>query len=191
MLVGFASYGLQMASTSDVRPGFLYLSPTLAALFALVTLARLIGSRRLLGYRRYWPWRDGIASGTVLAGAIFWFALVPVNGLPSTGDLAALLSALLIHLVMPVLAILDAMSAGSSPVLITREAAVLPTLVLAYGLLAILASRALDTSFPYEFLDPSIAGWPFAIFAGVMVVIASYGCNYALLKARSREFRAA
>ena len=117
-----------------------------------------------------------VTAGVLLAASVFWAALVPVNGLPGIDEPWALTAALLIHLVLPVVALVVWLSLPGPQLEGARLGAqTLPTLV--YGAIVIPYCLGTGRAVPYDFLDPGTVG----VMSATLFALISFFANLAVV----------
>lgn len=184
-VAGVAGFVAQMLQTVDPMPGYMYFSPLVALAVGLASTARMFLKERARAPRLLW-FSDATAAGVVLASAVYWFALVPVNGFAPTSDPYSFSAALLIHVFVPAAGVTAfAMTARLD---VGRRAWVWgsPILLAVYGVAMFAACWITGRDIPYQFIDPTIVGPWLAVAFFVLSGAASLATSWALLKFRQR-----
>lgn len=187
-VAGVAGFIAQMLLHSDPTPGYAYFSPDVALLLGLVTGMALFSSSWRVTPAAIWL-SHAATTGIVLATAVYWFALVPVNGLPSAEDPAAVVAALLIHGVLPAVAIPLYLTDGAQRGRSLRWVWSAALLLAAYGVVLFAICAARNQALPYEFIDPAIVGPGLAILFSSLSLVVYGAIGWALHRAAARHSR--
>ena len=182
-VVGFAAH---LNQTSDPTPTVAYYSPDVALALGVVSGLALV-TWRSPRVSAVIAWgADAFTAGILFASAVYWFALVPVNGLPAASDPAAVVAAIAIHLALPAVAIpAYLLSDGSMTTTRARRVSEVFPIVI-YGAIVAAVYSVLGRPYPYEFVDPGVVGGWLAVVFAVLTIIVYGALCLALASSRDR-----